>query len=236
MNIFGAFTFGSLIKTFIPGFVWLIALVLLETALEELAGNKEPALWSYVSNKEQAAVVLAIFGAVLLGLLSNILVFMGINDKLVRFPVQASNAELCALYDSLAQRVRDRYWSALEGIDQGLRSAFNKNIDPELVLLHGIGVEKIAYVREQYWYHLEFQLNLLLSIGAVAVAAVVWILLKQPISAWGFFLALSCGLFALLAMRGLVLAARKNYARHLAKIATIMAAALYRSPPEEPAV
>jgi hypothetical protein len=26
MNIFGAFTFGSLIKTFLPGFVWLIAL------------------------------------------------------------------------------------------------------------------------------------------------------------------------------------------------------------------
>jgi len=28
MNIFGAFTFGSLIKTFLPGFVWLVAMVM----------------------------------------------------------------------------------------------------------------------------------------------------------------------------------------------------------------
>ncbi len=235
MNIFGAFTFGSLIKTFIPGFVLLMAVVLLEAGLEQLAGS-EPVLWTYARTQAQAALVLAIPAAILLGLLSNIVVFMGVNDKLVRLPVRAANRELCALYDALAQRVRDRYWNALEGADPALRTAFNAHIDPELVLLHGIGVDKIAYVREQYWYHLEFQLNLLVSIGAVALALVIWILLSQPVSPWRIFLAASCAVPAALAMRGLVVAARKNYARHLAKIATIMAAALYRPPPEEPAV
>ena len=33
MNIFGAFTFGSLIKTFLPGFVWLVAIVMLEAGI-----------------------------------------------------------------------------------------------------------------------------------------------------------------------------------------------------------
>lgn len=233
MNIFGAFTFGSLIKTFLPGFVWLVALVLLIVDLQELAGAKQT-LWTHIQAKDQAALVLAIPASILLGLLSNIVVFMGVNDYLVRVPVRAANPDLCALYDMLAQRVRDRYWQALGDADPALRPAFNSHIDPELVLLHCIGVDKLAYVREQYWYHLEFQLNMLLSIGALALALVIRLLL--PVTPWGAFLAAACVVLALPAMRGLVLAARKNYARHLAKIATVMAAALYRPPAGEPEV
>lgn len=235
MNIFGAFTFGTLIKTFLPGFVWLVAFVLLEADLLQLAGTK-PLLWTYAHTKDQAALVLAIPVSILLGLLSNIVVFMGVNDRLVRAPVTSANPELCALYEMLARRVRDRYWRALDGVDQAFQPAFNSYIDPELVLLHSIGVDKLAYVREQYWYHLEFQLNLLLSIGAFALAFALSIWLNVTSAAWGVVLALSCVAVAGLVMGGLLLAARKNYARHIAKIATIMAAALYRPDPEEPAV
>jgi hypothetical protein len=233
MNIFGAFTFGSLIKTFLPGFVWLVAIVLLVVDLQEWAGTKQ-SLWTQIQAKDQAALVLAIPAAILLGLLSNVVVFMGVNDYLVRRPVRASCPDLCALYDMLARRVRDRYWEALGDADPALRPAFNTHIDAELVLLHSIGVDKLAYVREQYWYHLEFQLNMLLSIGALALALVIRILL--PVTPWNAFLAAACVVLALLVMRGLVLAARKNYARHLAKIATVMGAALYRPPAGEPEV
>jgi hypothetical protein len=233
MNIFGAFTFGSLIKTFLPGFVWLVALLLIFVDLQEMAGAKQT-LWTHIQAKDQAALVLAIPASILLGLLSNVVVFMGVNDYLVRVPVRAASPGLCALYDMLAQRVRDRYWEALGNADPALRPAFNTHIDAELVLLHCIGVDKLAYVREQYWYHLEFQLNMLLSIGALALALVIWLLL--PVTPRGVLLAGACVMLALLAMRALVLAARKNYARHIAKIATIMAAALYRPLPEEPAV
>lgn len=238
MNVFGAFTFGSLIKTFIPGFVWLIALVLLDTGLERWAGIEKPALWTYIRDKDQSAVVLALAipASILLGLLSNILVFMGVNDWLVRSPVKSADPALYRLYETLAQRVQTRYWSALEGIDAGLQHPFDLHIDPELLLLHTIGVDKIAYVREQYWYHLEFQLNLMLSLAAVAVALVVWILLHITNLAWTLFLLAACVALAYAVMCGLVKAARKNYSRHLAKIATIMAAALYRRPPEEPQV
>jgi hypothetical protein len=50
MNIFGAFTFGSLIKTFLPGFVWLIAIVILEAFVAQMLGRVS--LWSYLQTKE----------------------------------------------------------------------------------------------------------------------------------------------------------------------------------------
>ena len=232
MNIFGAFTFGSLIKTFLPGFAWLAAIVLLEADARQWH-DSAPVLWTYAQSKDQAALVLAIPASILLGLLSNIVVFMGVNDLLVRTPVRRANRDLCALYDMLAQRVRDRYWKSLDDADPAFRPAFNANIDPELVLLHTLGVDKLAYVREQYWYHLEFQLNLLLSTGAVALALTLSILLNGPSAPWSILLAAASVALAALAMRGLLAAARKNYARHIAKIATIMAAALYRPAPEE---
>ena len=38
MNIFGAVTFGNLIKTFLPGLVWLIAFAILEADFAQLRG------------------------------------------------------------------------------------------------------------------------------------------------------------------------------------------------------
>lgn len=225
MNIFGAFTFGSLIKTFLPGFVWLVAIVMLEADISQLLHAK-PALWSYAQSKDQAALVLSIPASILLGLLSNIAVFMGLNDWLVRSPVKRANPALCELYDDLARRIREQCWKSLENVDQKLAPAFNANIDPELVLLHSIGVDKLAYVREQYWYHLEFQLNLLLSVWAIAPALLLSAMLNVSSTAILLVLVSSCLLGAVLLICGLLVAARKNYTRHLAKMATVMAAVL----------
>jgi hypothetical protein len=39
MNVFSAFTFGSLIKTFLPGLVWLIAIGILEADAQTAVGG-----------------------------------------------------------------------------------------------------------------------------------------------------------------------------------------------------
>lgn len=231
MNIFGAFTFGSLIKTFLPGFVWLAAIVMLEADISQLLQNK-PVLWGYAQSKDQAALVLAIPISILLGLLSNIIVFMGLNDRLVRTPVKQSNSALCALYDDMARRIREQCWNSLSNVNPELKPAFDANIDPELVLLNSIGVDKLAYVREQYWYHLEFQMNLLLSVGGIALALVLSAMLNVTSRESLIFLALGYGLAAAMTIRGLLTAARKNYARHLAKMATTMAAVLSAPEPQ----
>ncbi len=225
MNIFGAFTFGSLIKTFLPGLVWLLAILILEIDVARML-NAEPPLWNFVKAKDQAALVLAIPASILIGLISNIVVFMGINDWLVRIPVRRSNPDLCALYDALAQRIRERCWTSLKDAAPRLKGAFDTNIDPEVVALHTIGVEKLAYLREQYWYHLEFQLNLLLSLAAMAVALVLLIVTSAASAELRAALVLTCIVVTALIMAALLKAARKNYCRHVAKMASMMAAVL----------
>jgi hypothetical protein len=225
MNIFGAFTFGSLIKTFLPGFVWLVALGILEADFAQCRGH-EGYLWSFLKTKDQAALVLAIPASILLGLLSNIAVFMGLNDRWVRDPVKLAEPALFALHARLAKQLLDQCWTSLAWSDAQMRQSFDERIDPEIVIVERIGFEKLAYVREQYWYHLEFQLNLLLSLLAMFVA----LFLSAFINAATWPGALLCS--ALCVVAGCVVcfcllrAAKKNYSRHIAKMASLMAAML----------
>jgi hypothetical protein len=93
MNIFGAVTFGSLIKTFLPGLVWLIAFVIVDADLAQLCGY-ESYLWKILANKDvvPALLILAFPSSILIGLLSNVVVFMGLNDLLVRNPFKRKQA------------------------------------------------------------------------------------------------------------------------------------------------
>ncbi|ABD07344.1 hypothetical protein RPB_2642 [Rhodopseudomonas palustris HaA2] len=221
MNVFGAFTFGALIKTFLPGFVWLAALVLGETQLAPWLGW--PSWGHYVIAKEYqtSATVLAVPLSILLGLISNILVFMGINDNLVRKPVRVKNAPLFELFDELSALLRARCWSAIGCIDASRAGAFKDNIDPEQLLLHKIGVSTIGYIREQYWFHLEFQMNLWLSITVLSAALCGYLIGSQtPTRA-----ILIVAVYAF-ASWVLISAARKNYCRHIEKMASMMAAVL----------
>lgn len=222
MNIFGAFTFGSLIKTFLPGLVWLIAIGILEADVSQLV-EEPPIIFAFVKANTQAALVLAIPASILLGLLSNIAVFMGVNDRLIRDPVKKANPGLFALYDRLADQIRDQYWDLVECADEDVRREFNLHIDAELIMLQTIGVEKMAYVREQYWYYLEFQINLILSILMLFLSLAAFSALHAN-SFHNFFIHVLL-YFALMApVCGLLFrAARKNYQRHISKMLSLMA-------------
>jgi hypothetical protein len=232
MNIFGAFTFGSLIKTFLPGFVWLIAIAMLEGDISRLHGVA-PVILGYAAAHDQSALVLAIPTAILLGLLSNIIVFLGVNDWLVRDPVRAANPGLFTLHDRLATKLRERCWDGLAWTDGDLRRSFDRFTDAELIMLPEIGVDRLSYVREQYWYHLEFQVNLLLSVVVIFAAATISAALSgQPVRTF----LLHTMVYLVLAGLACALlrhAARKNYQRHIAKMLSLMAAVLGDPPPAE---
>ncbi|WP_298242285.1 hypothetical protein [uncultured Bradyrhizobium sp.] len=228
MNIFGAVTFGSLIKTFLPGLVWLCAFGIVEADIAQYRGYESYVL-KILGNSSQASTLLIIAfpASIFVGLLSNIIVFMGLNDWLVRTPFKESNGELFALHAKLSQMLRDKSWEALGLNDDGLKRSFNLYTDPEIILVERIGPEKLAYVREQYWYHLEFQLNLLISFCAVFLALVVSAFLNGAFDSAGGFgrlvvMIVGYGLISLW-LRG---AARKNYARHVAKMASLLTAVL----------
>ena len=225
LNIFGAFTFGSLIKTFLPGVVWLLALGILEADIARLRGV-DPLISTFVQAKEQAALVLAFPAAILLGLISNIVVFMGINDWLVRNPVKKANPTLFALYDQLVGRIRSQCSETLALDQQQARYDFDTHTDVELIMLAELGTTTLAYVREQYWYHLEFQMNLLLSLVGLFVGAALNAGLG-PSTGMSLLLNLFLYFLLFLAMGALLLtAARKNYARHISKMLSLMVGVL----------
>ena len=230
MNIFGAVTFGSLIKTFLPGLVWLIAFIIVDADLAQLCGY-ESYVWKTLANKDfaPALLILAFPASILIGLLSNVVVFMGLNDFLVRNPLKKKQRELFDLHTSLADKVREQCWTSLALGNPALKASFDKWTDPEIIIIERIGADKLAYVREQYWYHLEFQLNLLISLVAVFIAISVSIFIN-----YGFNLALISERMAAATIAsgficyGLLMAARKNYERHIAKMASLMIALLSR--------
>jgi len=227
MNVFGAFTFGSLIKTFIPGFVWLVALWLLWGGLAAAlpALTQRPALDTVLT---QNSLVVAIPVAIVLGLLSNIIAFMGVNDVLIRDPVRRRTPDLFRLYDQIAGRIRHHFRDKLAFGDAALDRGFDSHADAELLLLQTIGMTHLAYVREQYWYHMEFQVNLLLA----TATGLLGLLLEQVPRTMGseFHSAAEWAGVDILLVGGacwfLLRAARKNYRRHVAKMTSVMAAAL----------
>jgi hypothetical protein len=229
MNIFGSFTFGGLIKTLLPGFVWLIAIVVIETAVSQLVGHQSAAL-SFYNSSPEAALVLAVPISILMGLWSNTIVFMGVNDRLIREPAKRKNPELFKLYDLLAKQIRDQCWDFVECTDAEVRKEFDLHTDVELIMLRTLGVDKLAYVREQYWYHLEFQMNMILSISAlfVSLSLYYWASVEPLCTALGYMafclaiLASICGL--------LYAAARKNYLRHISKMLSLMASMVCPKP------
>ncbi|EJN08673.1 hypothetical protein PMI42_07147 [Bradyrhizobium sp. YR681] len=228
MNIFGAVTFGSLIKTFLPGLVWLSAFAIVEADIAQYWGYDSYVV-KILGNKEQASTLLIIAfpASIFVGLLSNIVVFMGLNDWLVRTPFRKSNGELFTLHATLSQMLRDKSWAALGLNGDALKQSFDQFTDPEIILVERIGPEKLAYVREQYWYHLEFQLNLLISFFAVFVALVVSAFLNGAFDSGGGFgrLVVVIAVYVLISL-WLLGAARKNYERHVAKMASLLTAVL----------
>ncbi|NJO54184.1 MAG: hypothetical protein HC829_04450 [Bacteroidales bacterium] len=171
MNVFGSFTFGALIKTFLPGFVLLVALAIGESQVASALGW--PTVWSLIDKNDSFAAVIAVPASILLGLISNIFVFMGVNDWLVRGPTRRHSPNLFHLYDELSGRMRKKCWSGINCGDS-YEGSFNDNIDVELIMMHKVGVNTLAYIREQYWFHLEFQMNMFIAVTAIAVAIEIY--------------------------------------------------------------
>jgi len=234
MNIFGAVTFGSLIKTFLPGLVWLCAFGIVEADIAQCRGYESYVL-KILGSKEQASTLLIIAfpASIFVGLLSNVIVFMGLNDWLVRNPFKTNNRDLSELHAKLSQMLRDKSWTALGLNDDSLKASFNQWTDPEIILVERIGPEKLAYVREQYWYHLEFQLNLLISFFAVFAALVASAYINGVFDSGGGFGRFLVVIVAyLLISFWLLCAARRNYERHVAKMASLLTAVLTQSEDE----
>jgi len=221
MNLSRSFSFGTVIKTFLPGLVVLAAIVMVARVVTDL-GLLSSSIWDFVARHEQAALVIAVPSAALLGLISNILVFMGLNDALVRTPVRKRNVKLFELFDLVEDQIRKNYWKHVACTKTAVREEFLKAADVELIMLPEIGVEKISYVRQQYWYHLEFQVNLILSATLFFLALIALMFVScqdcSNVGGLGILIVLAYAVFLIFMTK----AARKNYHRHICKMLSLM--------------
>jgi hypothetical protein len=149
MNMFGSFRFGSIIKTFLPGLVWLGVIALALATIAELSGQPSTII-ALVQNKTNTAIIAAIPLAILGGLLSNIVIFMGLSDKLVREPVRRKHSDLARLYDCVSHEIAKNAFPFQNNAQGPDLETFTDNVDPEVIALHKINAETVSYVREQY--------------------------------------------------------------------------------------
>ena len=228
MNVFGSFTFGGLIKTFLPGLIWLFGLVMFEIDIAKMHGGESGAL-EFMRAFPQTAIALAIPGSILLGVFSNVIVFMGLNDRLVRNPVKTSpeGKEINELYESICRRIREFTWEPFDTskIPEGCTT--NACVDAEILVLNELGVAPLSFVREQYWYYVEFLVNLMLATWILAAALCLryWLTEDDGAAVADTILTL---VSAWLLSVFLVRAARKNYQKHLAKMLSLILSVISR--------
>ena len=123
-------------------------------------------------------------------------------------------------------RIRSQCRETLALDQQEARHDFDTHTDVELIMLAGLGTTTLAYVREQYWYHLEFQVNFLLSFVGLFVGAALNAGLG-PCTGMSLLLNLFLYFLVFPVMGALLLtAARKNYARHISKMLSLMVGVL----------
>ncbi len=218
MNVFGAFSFGGLIKTFLPGFVWVIAV---SVWLEVFGLNMSYAF----SERSEVALPMSIVFSVIFGLLSNTIMFCFLNDPLIRYPHRRDNTRLYALKETIDSLVVADAVARMGLTNQTDIDRFEATADAELLLEHRAGALSFAGFRESYWFWMEFQMNLLLAGSALAAGGGVLMVVERGLDvAVGVQLA-SLFIAWLFGAMFLVSAARKNYDRHRRKMVSLCVSA-----------
>ncbi|MEJ2308419.1 MAG: hypothetical protein P8Z78_03755 [Gammaproteobacteria bacterium] len=181
MNLFGAFGFGSLIKTFLPGLLFFFAFLgYIEIFLYLVHGYT--GLYAYLFSKPVLLTAIAIPASVILGATLNSIVFSGFSEWILE---KRHKAECSDFYDfrrrmfsKVTQTAADQFTLGDED-----RNAFMTHVDPRYFLLHRRSLENIMYLRESYWYYMEFQLNTLMAlwIGLPAILVALVIVMRESL-------------------------------------------------------
>lgn len=223
MNVFGAFRFGGLIKTFLPGLLFVALLLWL---LDFLTPSIIPkSFQDFVFQLSvQFTITLTIVSAIFLGVLSNIICFMFLNDLVIRKPVNQKNPKLWQIYDNINSEIL--YFQSeknCKSICPNLR--IRDYLDAEFSVMFTAEPGTLIYIREQYWNWMEFQLNMAFVCLLFMVVTLLPLLgLKSMITDNTSFVLIFIVLSGLIAM--FVSSGRKNYKRHLSKMASFLVGAL----------
>jgi hypothetical protein len=184
MNLFGAFNFGRLIKTFLPGLILFIGLLFyIDILLYYLIGH--PKVVPYFLQKDLQFLTLSIPSSIILGIFSNTLFFSEAMDRLIEIPNKKKRPAFYRYEESLKQKINEYYIDRLNLTDEE-QDGFRQFNDPRHFLLHKQDLEKYMFIQESYWYYLEFQINILLALIFITPALLVSLLLAHRVGYLGY--------------------------------------------------
>jgi len=217
-----------MIKTFVPGFVWAFALlVIVDGYIYYTTHERFVAI--IVAHSEAVVFSGIMVLSVIMGLISNTLAFSGISDLLVRRPVSRDPANTAffeakrCIEDAVRRRYVDRIAKCHRNsiyIDSQSIDYLRQSLDADYLIIHEVDIPKIVYVQEQYWYYMELDVNLAISV-LVLLAAYVGRSIMVGANLLNFA---SAGfvLVSVLFTIWLIRVARINYLRHAKKMLSLL--------------
>jgi len=223
MNVFGTFTFGRLIKTFLPGTVLFASALLYLDAVANLFGLDFSVINWAIGNPILTTLA-TIPGSIILGILLNTVVFGGLLDVLVRQPVNSEMSEFNVLRDSIVDcTLNTSETNTL--IPSDIYDTFKEHVDFDSFMLPRVDLDKLVYIRESYWYYLEFQVNVALASVFSLTGVFFWWIRHDTVVGLtaGPALVLAAALILVtgLVFVALIRAARLNYMRHKKKLLSL---------------
>jgi hypothetical protein len=163
MNVFGAFNFGSLIKTFLPGLLLFFVLLLYLEIFTYWCYKYIGILKFLFFEKPELLAVLSVPISIGLGITLNSVLFSGMSEYLLEKKHKEKNNEFYEFRELAFTKIKEKVFEFLEFEDDE-KKVFIQSIDPRFFFLHKTMLPNLMYLRESYWYYLEFQLNTLLAI------------------------------------------------------------------------
>lgn len=220
MNLFGAFNFGRLIKTFLPGFIFLIATLGYIAIFNYYLAGQEKIL-AYCASNPVLFIGVSIPTSIILGIFSNIVFFTYGTTRLIREKHEKKNRDFYKFKNKIYSSVKE-YFANKFTQDHETNEQFYKNCDVEYLLFRELPLDKLVFLQESYWYYLEFQINIYLG---------VWYIF--PLSTmilWSFynkFLVIPDIIFFMFLLRLLISSARLNYDKHQRKHLSLLISNFY---------
>ncbi|MDP5182333.1 hypothetical protein QOZ88_06755 [Blastococcus sp. BMG 814] len=165
----GGMAFSRLIKTFLPGLIMALSFVGYYDLVASIGAPPETFLHDVLARNVGLAATVLVPASLFLGLLSNMLVFLRLQrPRRNRTGERQRNMDaLSALEDEIKldhwRRSRAEFgWPPLTD-DEAAAEAKLLNVD---YLLHpAVTGERMAQLKDSYWYYMEFQRNSVLALG-----------------------------------------------------------------------
>ena len=162
MNIFGSFSFGKLIKTFLPGFLIILTLIGYLDLFIVLIGNAHIFKKLFLNNCLITVSFLIPF-SIIFGIFSNIIFFTYATDILIRKPHEKKDPTFYSYEKSIHNLIKNHYSKHLFISEIDINNFFNY-CDVPYFILRDLPLDKLVFLQDSYWYYLEFQLNILFAL------------------------------------------------------------------------